>query len=66
MNEKLQLSRQEYFDAFQDLQKYRRIYVHDMTTLFAKCQEMEGGRLNLFKSALFCVHNALNINPDQW
>lgn len=56
--------REEYQRALQKINEYHPTYVHDMTTLFTKCQEMEGARLTLFKSALFSVHRALNIIQD--
>lgn len=57
--------REQYEKALQNLNEYHPIYVHDMNTLFTKCQEMEGARLTLFKSALFSVHRALKVIQDQ-
>lgn len=57
--------RQLYENALQNLNDYHPTYVHDMSTLFTKCQEMEAARLTLFKSALFSVHRALNVIQDQ-
>lgn len=56
--------REKYENSLQSLNEYHLVYVHDMTTLFTKCQEMEGARLSLFKSALFSVHRALNVIQD--
>lgn len=61
----MEKSHAKYEKSLHELDKYHPIYVHDMTTLFMKCQEMEAKRLSLFKTALFSVHKALNVIQDK-
>lgn len=49
------------------LMKFQPLYVHEMKSLFVKCQEIEEMRMLLVRTALFSVHKALSqIQDDKY
>ncbi|XP_053696108.1 protein kinase C and casein kinase substrate in neurons protein 1 isoform X1 [Sabethes cyaneus] len=62
--EEVNKCRERYEASLQEINKYNAIYIEDMTSVFAKCQEMEETRLRFFKNVLFSIHKCLNISED--
>ncbi|XP_046986031.1 protein kinase C and casein kinase substrate in neurons protein 2-like [Schistocerca americana] len=62
--ENLRKAKGKYESALRDLHLYNPKYIEDMTTVFEKCQEMEGERLKFFKKIMFSVHKCLDLSQD--
>lgn len=55
----------KYKQAQQLVNKYRPVYIEDMTSAFDKCQEMEESRLHFFKKVFFSLQKTLNVTRDE-
>lgn len=62
--DEVQKCREKYEQALQEINKYNPIYIEDMTSVFAKCQDLEETRLTFFKKVLFSIHKTLNVTQD--
>lgn len=65
LSTKLEECRMDYEKSLKNLTNYHPIYVHDMTTIFMKCQDIEADRMSVFKAALSSVHKALHMIQDK-
>ena len=61
----VELSRDNYKSALDELNAYNGKYVEEMVEVFSKTQEFEGKRLAFVKKLLFDVHSCLDLSRSQ-
>lgn len=58
----VEITKNKYKQALDDLNSYNSRYIEDMTTVYKKCDQFEKERLEFFIEKFYKLHNYININ----
>ena len=61
----VEISRDGYKSALEELNGYNGKYVEEMTEVFGKTQEFEGKRLSFLKKLLYDIHSSIDLSRNK-